>query len=1502
MKAPEAPKLEQRRTLQFDAELQERAQAWIPSWGLADGERDFGRALLKIAARFSSEVAERLDGAGEKMRRGFLDWLAVRGKAPRPARMPVVFKLADAAQESVLAQEPVRLQVDAGGTPVFFETEADVRLVPGRLDAVVGVDASGDAFYLAPPGLESLDPLEPAPTQWRLKTFAAAGATKLQLDPEQGLTPDMIVEAGGKQYLITFVDKDIATVEPALEAELRPETTTVRKVTTFAPFDGAAHNWQEHALYLGDMDLLNIEAAATIDVVGAKILGEDVTWQYWGKLDQGDEVGWQPLTLAKPEDQQADALVLKKPKGAVEPREIGAGNSSRWIRAFKGNVERGAPLLQVDALDVRVNCKRIPAPCPIDAPQEASPAADAMANTTPLALDSVFFPLGREPRQFDAFYLGIQEAFTKKGAQIQLCFEMADLTFTTLSAVREGPFANRVLSGVARDRALHLLQFNAYTRTVTKFREREPLQPPLPGFNGQADSRTSVALDRRPPWRLPMWSEGEDFLVAATAGGDVWVWHEKGLDRGNSGWRSFGQLPAVGLPPSGPVDGLVYLGDTASDTAPQLAALRDGVLALRACSNGAQWNPVDTLDGSNRVVLKSIVPVLVDNGSGQLVTSAAAGMVGISDTNKLYSVSTGGACVQLHEASNFAAEIRPAAVIDGQGLVIMAVDKCDPPQLIASSANRRDVDTFTIAPGARVIGALEVILRSGKFHVLASVIVATKSYLASWIPFDGQTTTTCVEISIPANLGHISGAPTALDHYVDQYVKHHVVIPGARADDANQSGIVLFTQPEGLNQSFPTVNAVPGEWSWLLGDTSTNPELSWEYWNGKGWWKLDVTSDETLHLRTTGAVRFKVPNDIASSDWAGKTNHWIRARLIGGDYGRERITMAPSPTRTPGVAQPTVERSSEDIRAPSVVKLHIAYGSCEGVRPTFLLAQDSGSIRDQSDANRTTGAIVEAFVPLAVSLGRLSGAAASSQAPEDCPPDCDCPSSPADTISPSSSAMTLSIEIPPPTSGRSLLIGFRAALSEGPVNVLLLVEERRHEQLAPMKIEALVADRFVPIVASDATRALGESGLISMTFAVKPTPRELFGKTLSWLRLTPAARDSADKWKPVLRGAYLNAVWASAAETLTRELLGSSDGAPNLRLFLARPPVLRDTLELRVKEPLGEEELKALTDRDQNLVRSTVENLPGDWVLWKRVIDPDDEPATARVYALDEANGEVRFGDSRHGAIPPIGRDSIVAFQYRHTEAGTAGSDLVPGNSIVARTPLNLVSSVESVEAAFAADQAAGGAPAEADERVLRFGTARLRHRNRAVTAADFEDLALQSSPDIAQARCFTRPGRVRLVVVMRGNNPQPNAAQSRELRRLLLAAAPASLAVSQALQITGPKVRRLRIALTLLVASLDHTGEVSRNVKQRITLFFDTAMGGVDKDGWALGENPGEEDLALALLDTPHLEGLAQLTRYEITVDSAERPWTGTVKRDELVMLDEDALRIQFETAEAIP
>jgi len=1685
MTAPDAPKLDTRRTEQFFAELRQRAQAWIPSWGFADNEGDFGGALLQIAARFNSEVAQRLDRAGEKMRRGLLDWLAVRGQAARPSRMPVVFKLADTATETVLAKAPVQMQAPAGDVSVVFETEKDINILPGSLRTIVAVD--GDKFYLPPPGLSDLEPLTALPTEWQLKSFAAANSTKLQLEPEAGLEAGMIVAVGGAQYTIVAAGNGIVTIDPPLAADLSLPAT-IRKVSTFAPFDPGAHNAQEHVLYLGHTDVLNIDAEATIDVVGATTLADGVKWEFWGTLKDTDDPSWLPLTIVGPAATPA-RVVLHKPKGKVVPRDINEVKS-RWIRAFATSVDPAQTPFSVDSVTLRINCTDATTPGGTAKPIDVSATAEAMDNTTPIVLNSVFFPLGKAPRQFDSFYLGSPEAFSKVGAKVQLEFTMAEASFFTLSAVREGAFADRVLAGVGADNALHLLAIDPVTGGITKFPDREPLQPPVPGYAGAATTGANVTLDKEPRYRLPVWRETDAasanprFAVATIAGKDVWVWLEREDNSHQSGWVEFGPLPTT---TSDAVASLVYLSDP---LAPLLVAVQGQNLWIREWTEAQPpvlpWAFAPTTDPAP-VTLKALVPILDLAG---LVTSAANDLVGVSDGNELYTVTLGGACTSLGPTdADF--DVPPIAVLNAPNDLIVVYAQTGLNAIVVVREGQPDV-TITLTELDASVAGLEAFLDgASQVEFLASVVHASGSYTLTWAPTTGGTAPILSRTDIPAAAGTPGGAPTLIDK--------RIVVPGDQAnllaasfDVANTiqqtatilGGIVLpasgptlapndqvartvgtpelctignfgttrngevfyptiapfFTtastgpilayltstprtgtptgtvdefsvdpadhemtdnsfvlvnstlfqisldktvnpwvatatglgnpaavtyfnpiltggraapymelDPAGngnwpatlldrtpltfpsenptvqpakafatdvaghptivalLNEFAPApaaavtfvINGAIGAWQQMLGDSSANPELSWEYSNGRSWSKLSDAADETRNLKNSGAVKFTVPADIAQSDWSGKSDFWIRARLIGGDYGQEKVTVKTKPLPD-GSTEQTVVRSSEGIRAPSVVRLEIFYSICNAVLPEAVLAQDSGTTLDETDANRTGGALVEAFVPLPLALQRLSNAPPSTENTANCLPDCNCRSCvPAattkDKATASKAAGASSTAQTATSTQRALFIGLKTVASGGSVNVLLLVDEREHSQFTSLTVEALIENEFQPITASDATRAIGESGLLTLAFELVPTEAELFGQSLTWLRLTPHGTDLSD-WKPSIRGAYLNGMWASATETLTRELVGSSEGAPNLKLTLARPPLLESTLELRVREPLGDEEVKQLADKDKNLVKTNPDQLAGNWVLWTQVDDPLDAGPQDRVYSLDETTGEIQFGDGLHGMIPPIGTDSIVAFRYQRTEPAQPGSDAIPGNEVESRTVLGLVSPLPTVETVTAADQSAGGTLAEADDRVVQFGFARLRHRDRAVTAADIEDLVLAMSPDIAQARCLLKRGSARLVVVKRGADPTPSNAEVREWTRLLLTLVPSSLSTSKAVSIVKPTLRALRIYMRVVVDSLDNAGAFRDDAQAAIASLLDPSTGRAPKAGWLLGASPIEDDIALALIDTAHLESIAEVTFREVAPDGTERPWPSTLLPTELAVLDDDPVRIEFE------
>lgn len=1657
-----APRLDERRESDFQRELLERAQSWIPSWGAPEGEPDFAHALLAIAARFNAEVAERLDQGASKMALGFLDWLAIRGQAAIPARMPVVFKLADNAQ-AVSAPAPVQLQVDAMGTAVVFETETEVRLVPSRLELVVGADSDEDAYYLPPPGLSSLDPLEPLPTEWRIRSFAAPGSSTLQLDPPLGLAPDMLIEIGGQQFRIDAVNEDLVTIDPAVPPGegFDGASVKVRKVATFDPFGGSARNRQFHALYLGHADLLNIESGATISVAGVDGLASGAAWHYWGTLPGSDKPAWQAFLPG------STAAALIKPKGEMETRKVGEVES-RWIRASIARVPAGAPLTS-DALTLKVNHVDLTGACPLaDAPGGVD-GLEAMANNTALEMADIFFPLGREPRQFDAFYLGSAEAFSKRGADVRLCLDMADLTFTSFASMRVVNYANQLLAGVAQDGHLHLFWFTTGSGTVTRYWNSKPQRPPSPNMLGQAAPGLAVALDPRPHYRPALWSRPVDFwrdaYVAVAAGATAWVWRQNGYV-GPSGWKPLGTVDP-NADPASLINGFVYL--ELSPSSGMLCALVGTKLFI--CNPDAdpvQWAEVTvTKTGTtDDIELARIVPVtrqLVDLGSGSMTD----GLLGVGTDKAVYHITqitpsnpnyTASAATLLTDAD---VTVAPAGVLRADG-ALLAVAACDlgpnTKELRACLSTSATVHQAPLL--GEVIGfSIDANIASGQLVFAATLQLEDRTAaIAWWSPFNPALSSKLVTTVIPDSVGAPAGAPTLmaqhvllpalsnqvlvaqfnlagqqgffanldsgvitdmsnLPYSVDDHIavmlamaaswqvrkvvsvqsrdgeslyelespyaepqtgtslllyrssvrllagtaggtdtikldpsdtdtaplnvllidtgvapslyqvtgigagrvatldSDHGLAPGTavhywRAEtgegvvrpmmtlnpatsgnwdaslldrtwltfpgaDPEQQRATAFTIDAlthhpvkvALRSAFTTPPAVTGQgvrfvvdgtidrWSRQLGDTTSNPELSWEYWNGSAWWKIANLHDETLHLKRSGALRFKVPADIEPTDWAGKNNHWIRARLIGGDYGQPR-TIVKSTPKPDGSTEQTVQRITDDINAPQVLHLRVQYAASTPVMPTYVLTADSGAVRDQSDANRTPGALVSMFTHLASALP------ASSGQPQ-----------------------------------RALYLGFSAELAGQPVNLLVLVDkEQPFDAFAPLRIEALIGEQFVPVVAEDTTRALGESGLLSLSLTLPTLLTGLFGRALCWLRLSPSR--PAPGWTPSLRGVYINAAWARAAETMTRERLGSSIGAPGQVLLLARPPLLGNTLELRVREALSGEEREALLLADPaSVVSDVASDLRGHWVLWRAVTDVDDAGPLERVYSLDESSGAVRFGDGVHGLIPPIGRDAIVAFSYQRTEPGPL-AEVVPANMVAPRTVLNLVTPVEGVEAVFAADQSAGGAPPESAERVQRFAPARLRHRDRALTLRDFEQHALQSSPDIVQARAFGGSGGVRLVIAMRGKQVQPSQAVRRELRRRLLALAPPQLA----LHIGGPAIRRLRISVTLRVASLDDSGQLANFSKRSLAAFFDQANGALEREGWPIGADPLEDDVALALLDAPALEGIDEVSFEEIASDGTAAPWRHQLRSDELAMLAEDGMRIKFVIVETEP
>jgi hypothetical protein len=643
-----------------------------------------------------------------------------------------------------------------------------------------------------------------------------------------------------------------------------------------------------------------------------------------------------------------------------------------------------------------------------------------------------------------------------------------------------------------------------------------------------------------------------------------------------------------------------------------------------------------------------------------------------------------------------------------------------------------------------------------------------------------------------------------------------------------------------------------------------NPELSWEYWNGSGWWQIPDVNDATANLVSSGDVTFCVPVDLKPVDVVGRTNHWVRARLVGGDYGQESVTIegtrVPATDTKPEITTQKIVRSTESIRAPFVVSMGLSYQVCCPVVPEVVLAEDSAAIVDLSGANRTPGAKVPHFVPLSHALADL-GRAADGSARDD--------------------------------GGRALYMAFDAPLQGGPISLLFLVTEGDHGGAFPLRVDVLRRTGFEPVVVQDDTRGLNESGTVSFALSEPPLLSQLFGVPGYWLRVRPDARFDAAAWQPVIRGAWLNATWAAAAETRSLELLGSSDGSPRQRVLLAQPPVISDSLELRVRERLGDEDKELLRGSDPHIVEDELGHRPGPWVQWTQVGDTDDAGPDERVYALDEETGEIAFGDGVHGKIPPIGPDAILALRYRHGGGAAA-------NRVAAWSQVNLVTPLAGVDSVVVPDGAAGGSDPQDAATTMRFAPDNVFTRDRVLTLRDMEVLALQFSPDIAQASARVAPQGVRLIVVMRGRAPMPTESVRRELKSFLLHRASPSLGEVGAFEIAGPDLLALSVSLRLLIDKVEHSGSVCADAEGRVRALLDPATGGLDGVGWPLGRLPSDDDIAAAIADMPHLAEVREVSLRAVSPDGALGAVPERLSPTQLVQVSVDGVRCELEPAES--
>ncbi|MEW6733651.1 MAG: putative baseplate assembly protein [Acidobacteriota bacterium] len=622
--------------------------------------------------------------------------------------------------------------------------------------------------------------------------------------------------------------------------------------------------------------------------------------------------------------------------------------------------------------------------------------------------------------------------------------------------------------------------------------------------------------------------------------------------------------------------------------------------------------------------------------------------------------------------------------------------------------------------------------------------------------------------------------------------------------------------------------------------TAQDLQLKWEFWNGQKWLELGFTSktgtitayalpfdsnfrDETNAFTKTGRIYFTFPQKPFPVLINGVETCWIRVRIIAGDYGKEAEYTYNNTTQKGSYQNATYN-------PPIIQSVSVEYNVNRSEPPTHIFTYNNLNFEDTTKGE---------FKPF--------------QATNETVP-----------------TLYFGFALPPYKSFPNRKLSIYVGLDDFKYGEVVSLTPQRQGQGSPkLDWEYWNGNGWVKISLHDESENFTRSGIIEFLAPSDLTIRREFGLDRYWLRV--AWRDGEYLFMPRVHSLFLNTVMAQQSVTINNETLGNSNGSPNQKLFTARKPILAGQ-QLQVRESKlpafpEQEKIKAEEGEDAISITSDTTGRPVEiWIGWKEVSDFYASGPRDRHYVINQLTGEICFGNGLNGLIPETG-NSNIRMKYYQTTNGSNGNRQ-KGNISQLKTTIPYIAKVTNYEVA------SGGADAESLESLYYRGPRLLRHRSRAVTAEDYEDLTLMASPAVARVKCMPLydlksdpkadkeiPGFISLIIVPQSVDLKP--VPGMELLNRIYNYLVDKQSPTASLVVVGPTYFQVDIAVEVVLNSMESANTVEYSINDALTRFLHPITGGNDGYGWEFGRKPHHSDIYRLLFP---IEGVNYIRKLAIT------------------------------------
>ena len=408
---------------------------------------------------------------------------------------------------------------------------------------------------------------------------------------------------------------------------------------------------------------------------------------------------------------------------------------------------------------------------------------------------------------------------------------------------------------------------------------------------------------------------------------------------------------------------------------------------------------------------------------------------------------------------------------------------------------------------------------------------------------------------------------------------------------------------------------------------------------------------------------------------------------------------------------------------------------------------------------------------------------------------------------------------------------------------------------------------------SDTTGGLNTRGAVTLYIPNMVSMTDVSGQRAFWIRCRATKPHAGQRpyttspqIKSVVAECIGGTVSASHCLRMAGELLGRSNGTPGQKFALHNSPVL----------PRQEgETLEVETEKE------------GVFEAWREVSDFSESAPSDLHFTLDSVTGEIQFGplirqpsgqELQYGRVPAMGRRlRFTGYRWGGGVVGNVGKNTIR----TLKSSLPYVATVVN----FAA--ATGGTDAETLESAMMRAPRILRNQTRAVTADDFEYLAVEASEDVARAKCLASgkgsdsqavpPGVVRLLLVPRvddleGPIPRAQLELLNSVRSTVQDYLDERRLLAMRVEIAPPEYQPVAVDAQVRVKPGVDFDRVIANVKRRLYQYINPVWGGPRGQGWPFGRGLFASEIYSVIQSVPDVDYVETAQLFAVDWENGQR------------------------------